>query len=169
MPRNPRSFRPAADQSLPNRLPPRPKLRLHVQADTTAKPAGVDRAQMLRWVRAALEQSAELTLRFVGISEGRRLNRQFRGKNYATNVLTFDYGAGLVDGMSLTADIVICTDVVAREARAQGKTLKDHLAHLVIHGTLHAQGWDHETEPQALAMETLEIELLKRFRIASPY
>jgi probable rRNA maturation factor len=97
------------------------------------------RATLRRWVQRALESEAEITLRFVGAAEGRRLNRQYRGRNYATNVLTFAYGGP----PRMQADIVLCLPVLRREARADGRTLRAHLAHLVIHGVLHAQGYAH--------------------------
>ncbi len=125
------------------------------------------RATLRRWVLLALGASnieAQLTLRFVGAAEGRRLNQGFRGRDYATNVLTFDYAR-----KPLFADIVLCMPVVAREAREQGKTLRAHLAHLVIHGVLHARGFDHERPRQAAAMESRERTLLAQLRIADPY
>lgn len=123
------------------------------------------RSTLRRWIRLALERDAVITLRFVGAREGRRLNREFRGRDHATNVLTFDYA----QRPAVSADIVICVPVVAREARAQGKRLRAHLAHLVIHGTLHAQGYDHQRPRDAAAMEAREVELLARLRIADPY
>lgn len=164
---SPKVARAPVRQSLTHAKPP--KLRLGLQFDDSPQTADLGRAQVRRWVTAALVQSAQLTVRFVGLAEAKRLNRRFRAKNYATNVLTFDYGQAADDAIAVAADIVICPAVVAREALAQGKRFKDHLAHLVIHGTLHAQGWDHDTEAEAQAMEALEIQLLKRFRIASPY
>lgn len=107
-----------------------------------------------------------MTVRIVGDAEARALNRQYRGKDYATNVLTFDYETEPV----VMADLVLCGPVVEREAREQGKSLRDHYAHLLVHGTLHAQGWDHETnERDALAMETLEILLLGALGLPNPY
>ncbi len=130
--------------------------------------AGVPtRATLRRWVMLALGKAdieAQLTLRFVGAAEGRRLNHGFRGRDYATNVLTFDYAR-----KPLMADIVLCMPVVAREAREQGKALRAHLAHLVIHGVLHARGFDHERPRQAAAMESRERALLAQLRIADPY
>ena len=123
-------------------------------------------ATVRRWLGFALDQPAQLAVRVVGEDEGRALNRQFRGKDYATNVLTFFYG----DEPRLAADIVLCGPVVRREAIEQGKPLKDHYAHLLVHGALHAQGWDHETgERDALEMEALEILLLGALRIPNPY
>ena len=123
-------------------------------------------AAVRRWVGFALDEPAQIAIRVVGEDEGRALNRQFRGKDYATNVLTFHYG----DEPQLAADIVLCGPVVRREAVEQGKPLKDHYAHLLVHGTLHAQGWDHEAgEHDALAMEALEILLLGALRIPNPY
>jgi probable rRNA maturation factor len=147
--------------------PARPRLALSVQHEPGAGDCPADRAQLRRWALAALERDAALTLRLVGAREGRALNAQFRGRDYATNVLTFAYeeqGDGPVQ-----ADIVICLPVLVREARAQRKPLREHLAHLVIHGVLHAQGMDHEDEDEARAMETRETALLGRFRIADPY
>ncbi len=123
------------------------------------------RRTLRRWIVSALQRDAELTLRFVGSREGRKLNHDFRGKDYATNVLTFDYTQRPV----IHADIVICMPVVRREARAQHKSLRAHLAHLVIHGCLHAQGFEHETDADAQKMERREIELLAAFRIGNPY
>ena len=123
-------------------------------------------ANVRRWVGTALQRAAEIAVRVVGEEEGRELNRQYRGKDYATNVLTFDYAREPM----VMADIVLCGPVVQREAVDQGKTLKEHYAHLLVHGTLHAQGWEHETnERDALAMEALEILLLGTLGFADPY
>ena len=128
--------------------------------------AVVTRARVRRWVGMALNAPAELTVRIVGEAEGRALNLQYRGKDYATNVLTFDYTRQPL----VAADLVLCGPVVAHEARAQGKTLEAHYAHLLVHGTLHAQGWDHETnERDALAMEALEVLLLGALGYPNPY
>ena len=125
----------------------------------------IDRARLRRWVRSALERDARLLVRFVDRAEGRALNRQFRGRNKPTNVLTFDYAhEPLVE-----ADIVICIPVVLAEADAAARNPADHLAHLVIHGVLHAQGYDHQDDVQAHAMESREVRLLRRFGIADPY
>jgi probable rRNA maturation factor len=115
-----------------------------------------------------------LTLRLVGEAEARALNAQFRGRDYATNVLTFAYDDDDDDDSIDTdapvqADIVICLAVLAREAREQRTSLRDHLAHLVVHGVLHAQGMDHENDDEAREMEARETEVLRRFRIADPY
>lgn len=118
-----------------------------------------------RWVGAALQRDAELTLRFVGAREGRRLNREFRRRDYATDVLTFDYAHRPV----ATADIVICVPVVRLAARDRGRTLRDHLAHLIVHGTLHAQGFTHELTTDARRMERLELQILAGLGIADPY
>ncbi len=123
------------------------------------------RDRLRRLALAALERDASLTVRFVGEAEGRELNRQYRGRDYATNVLTFPYDTP----GRLEADIVICVPVVRAEARAQRKRLDDHLAHLLVHGVLHAQGHDHEDEEQARRMEAAEVAILRRFRIADPY
>ena len=123
------------------------------------------RHKVVRWIRAALVSPAEITLRVVDEAEGRRLNREFRAQDHATNVLTFDYQREPV----VVADLVLCAPVVAREAREQGKTLQAHYAHLVVHGTLHAQGWDHQRAVQARAMELHETAVLAAMRFADPY
>ena len=119
-------------------------------------------------MRAALLAPAELTLRFVGTEEGRNLNLDYRGKDYATNVLTFAY-PGESDDEPTRADIVFCGEVLQREAGELGKTLAAHAAHLVIHGVLHAQGYDHEEEADADEMEALEVELLALLGLRNPY
>ncbi|HEX5486251.1 MAG TPA: rRNA maturation RNase YbeY [Limnobacter sp.] len=130
-------------------------------------------AQIRRWVRACFADSADITIRMVGETEGRQLNNDFRGKDYATNVLTFPMempSLGADSGLpTFMADIVLCTAVVEKEAKEQGKKPLDHFAHLVVHGCLHAQGYVHELESQASLMENKEIEILKRFRISNPY
>ena len=126
----------------------------------------VTRARAARWMGAALARDAEIAVRIVGAREARALNAEYRGKDYATNVLTFDYARAPV----VLADLVLCGPVVAREARAQGKTLEAHYAHLLVHGTLHAQGYDHEAgEGEALEMEALEILLLASLGFGNPY
>lgn len=128
--------------------------------------AALPRHKVARWIRHALETDAEITVRIVGAQEGQALNRDYRQRDYATNVLTFDYTQEPV----VTADLVLCAPVVEKEARENGKTLQDHYAHLLVHGTLHAQGWDHETgEADAEAMEARETEILLRLGVAAPY
>jgi probable rRNA maturation factor len=139
-------------------------LSLAIQTGERVGPWPVDRSQLRRWILAALDVDACLTLRLVGRVEGRALNLQWRGQDHATNVLTFAYG-----GHPLQADLVLCLPVLRDEARAQRKSLRDHLAHLVIHGTLHAQGHDHENDRDAAVMESLETLILRRFRIPDPY
>ena len=141
------------------------RLALHVQHDPDAGPLPVNRQQLRRWVQAALTHDAELVLRFVGRDESRALNHQYRGKDKPTNVLTFEYASQPV----VQADIVICLPVLVDEASGQHKSLRNHLAHLVIHGVLHAHGMDHLDDDQAAEMEGHEIALLRRFRIADPY
>ena len=123
-------------------------------------------ARVRKWIGAALAAPGEIAVRIVGADEGQALNRQYRGKDYPTNVLTFDYTRQPV----VSADLVLCAPVVEREAREQGKTLEAHYAHLLVHGTLHAQGYDHETgERDALEMEALEILLMGVLGYPNPY
>ncbi len=127
--------------------------------------AALPRHQVMRWIRHALADDGEFTVRIVDAEEGQRLNRDYRGKDYATNVLTFDYAQEPVQ-----ADLVLCAPVVAREAAEQGKTLQAHYAHLLVHGALHAQGWDHETSEQdAEEMEAYEVEILTGLGFPNPY
>jgi probable rRNA maturation factor len=127
------------------------------------------------WAQAALQGcAAEVTIRFVGEAEGRRLNRDYRGKDYATNVLTFVYAEGgpMPDeggGTPLAGDLVLSVPVVVREAVEQGKSLQAHYAHLIVHGMLHLQGYDHETEADAEVMEDLEAAILGALGYANPY
>jgi probable rRNA maturation factor len=121
-------------------------------------------ATLRKWARLALAREAAVTVRYVAEAEGRRLNREFRGKNYATNVLTFVY-----EERPLAGDIVICAPVVAREAREQGKEVAAHHAHLLIHGILHLQGFDHERGADAQRMERHERRLLARLGFDDPY
>jgi probable rRNA maturation factor len=123
-------------------------------------------ALIKKWVRASVDRPGNLTVRFVNRTEGQALNSQFRTKAYATNVLTFLYGTSHNE---LVADIVICMPVVTSEARDQGKAVKAHLAHLVVHGCLHAAGLDHMTQRDAKAMETREVVILKNLGFSDPY
>lgn len=147
-----------------------PPLELALQfgrfAGAARHQALLDKRSVARWISFALAAPAEISVRIVGEAEGRSLNAQYRRKDYATNVLTFDYEREPV----VMADLVLCGPVVEREAREQGKTLQAHYAHLLVHGTLHAQGWDHETgERDALEMEALEVLLLGALGFANPY
>ena len=141
-------------------------LSLAVQYASTAQPLPT-RAQIRRWILAALECSADITVRIVDAEEAHALNRDYRHKDYPTNVLTFEYGE-TVPGIR-GGDIVICAPVVEKEAAEQRKKTTDHYAHLTIHGALHLQGLDHEIEVDAVIMEAREVAILKRFRIANPY
>lgn len=133
-------------------------------------------ASFRRWAAAALAgriRDADLAIRIVGEDEGRALNRHYRGKDYATNVLSFpaELPEGLPEGvrLPLLGDLVICAPVVAREAADQGKGLNAHYAHLTVHGVLHLLGWDHENTPEAEAMEQLEREILAELGVDDPY
>ena len=138
------------------------KLTLSVQY---ADPRLVDtlpRHEIRRWVKAAQFAPAELVIRFVDDSEGRTLNRDYRGKDYATNVLTFAYDEAevVMDTDIVRADIVLCVDVLLSEAQQQAISVVQHAAHLIVHGVLHAQGYDHEADDEAAEMEALEDEIL---------
>ena len=134
--------------------------------DAARHRTALPRHKVTRWIRHALSEDAEITVRIVNAEEGQRLNREFRKKDYATNVLTFDYAQSPV----VIADLVLCAPVIAQEAKAQGKTLQQHYAHLLVHGTLHAQGWDHETSAaDADDMEDYEIAILKEMGFRNPY
>lgn len=164
---------------------PARSLLLSLQSGAGAHALPATRAQLRRWVLAALECDAELTLRFVGRTEAVALNRAFRSKAYAPDVLTFVYpgegspmaplgsaarfAASTAAPVRLHADIVLCMPVLRAQARASGIALEQRLAHLVIHGVLHAQGWDHETHDQAQVMQERETALLRRFRIPDPW
>ena len=172
----------------------RHRLSLSVQYPDPRLKTILTRQKLRRWVLAALQMPAEITLRFVDAEEGQALNRDYRGKDYATNVLTFPYDdmedfslsdIDLSDSdpapLELTfpavpageqtarADIVLCTDVLEREAGEQAKSLDAHAAHLVVHGTLHAQGYDHTNEDEAEAMEALETKILAKLGYPDPY
>ena len=147
-----------------------PALDLSLQFGTfggaAAHRAVLSTARVKKWVAMALAKPAEIAVRIVGAEEGQSLNRQYRGKDYATNVLTFDYTREPV----VSADLVLCAPVVEREAKEQGKTLEAHYAHLLVHGALHAQGYDHETsERDAAEMEALEVLLLGALGYPNPY
>ena len=141
-------------------------LQFGALGDAQLHRTALPRHKVTRWIRHALDADAEITVRIVDSEEGQAMNRDFRKKDYATNVLTFDY----TQAPLVTADLVLCAPVVAKEAKEQGKTLQAHYAHLIVHGTLHAQGWDHETSKEdALEMEAREVEILDRLGFANPY
>ena len=128
--------------------------------------AVLPRHKVTRWIRHPLATDAEITVRIVGAEEGQQLNREYRKKDYATNVLTFDYTQEPV----VTADLVLCAPVIEREAKEQNKSLEEHYAHMLVHGTLHAQGWDHETsEADAEEMEAYETDILQELGFEDPY
>jgi probable rRNA maturation factor len=141
-----------------------PRLELAVQYGVSS-PDVPSRAQFRRWVRKALDREARITIRVVGQAEGRALNRSFRGKDYATNVLTFIFR----ERAPFEGDLAICAPVVAREAREQSKSLVAHYAHLTVHGVLHLQGYDHDNDVDAAAMETLETEIVTGLGYPDPY
>jgi probable rRNA maturation factor len=135
-------------------------------SDAALHRAALPRAFVNRCIRSALAHDAEITVRIVDAEEGQALNSSYRKKNYATNVLTFDY----TQAPLVMADLVLCAPVVAAEAKEQGKTLQEHYAHLLIHGALHAQGYDHETsQADAIEMETLEMFIMASLGLPCPY
>ncbi len=156
---------------------PPPSLSLSLSVQYALAEPRLPRWRLRRWVErglrgAALEMAepppaAQLSLRLVGLAEGRRLNREFRQRDYATNVLTFEYGAD--PGGTVHGDIVMCVPVLVREAREQRKTLLAHAAHLTVHGTLHALGYDHLNARDARRMESLETGILAQMGLADPY
>lgn len=167
----------------------KPRLSMQIQLGDGVNTLPVGRQQLRRWAHAALQQDVALTLRFVSEPEGRALNLEFRDQDHATNVLTFQYPGDPVhenannvqdshefknDNTNVIrspaqADVLICLPVIQVEAAEQNKPVHHHLAHLVIHGTLHAQGWDHQNDIEAQAMEAMETQLLARFGIPDPY
>ena len=146
-----------------------PELTLSLQFSAVAKPekhrAALSRHMVKKWIRHALQTDAEITVRIVDAEEGQTLNREYRKKDYATNVLTFDYTQEPV----VSADLVLCAPVVAQEAKEQKKTLQAHYAHLIVHGALHAQGWDHELDEDAQVMELRETEIMAKLGFKNPY
>ncbi|MDD2872387.1 MAG: rRNA maturation RNase YbeY [Azoarcus sp.] len=159
---------------LPETVAP-PMLNLTVQKalEPSDRISAPKKHQIRRWAQAALQRDVEVTVRLVGEAEGRELNRNYRGKDYATNVLTFAYGEEpdmpLAEGAPLRGDLVLCMPVVVREAGEQGKSLDAHFAHLVVHGMLHLQGYDHEAEAEASVMEARERDILRTLGYADPY
>ena len=143
----------------------RPELTLSLQFADASHRAQLPRHKVARWIRAALAAPAEITVRVVDAEEGQALNRDFRAKDYATNVLTFDYSREPV----VSADLVLCAPVVAREAAEQAKSIEAHYAHLLVHGTLHAQGFDHERARDAKVMEARETQILAALGFEDPY
>jgi probable rRNA maturation factor len=143
----------------------KPALSLSLQFADPRHRALLPRHKVQRFIRAALELPGEIAVRIVDAEEGRALNREYRGKDYATNVLTFDYSHEPVVG----ADLVICAEVVEKEAAEMGIPLLDHYAHMLVHGTLHAQGYDHEQDDEAECMEARETEILAGLGLADPY
>lgn len=150
-----------------------PALRLYLDVQSASQVCGLPTAAQLRgWARAALTDlggTHELTLRLVDAAESAALNASYRRKSGPTNVLSFPFQAPPGTVSRLLGDLVICAPVVEREAQQQGKVLAAHWAHMVIHGILHLRGYDHETEPEALAMEALETAILARLGYADPY
>lgn len=139
-------------------------MQLAVQYATRARSVPSEK-DFGRWIRAALTKDARITVRLVSLAEGRSLNRVYRGRDYATNVLTFV----LDDGPPYDGDLALCAPVVAREARAQGVDLMAHYAHLTVHGVLHLQGYEHERGPDAVEMEKLETRILRRLGYPDPH
>lgn len=151
-------------------MPTDPRLVVDIQCATPAIEIALGKAVSFtlikKWVKASTRGGGLLTLRFVNITEGKKLNGEFRKKDYATNVLTFPYE---LSKSNVVADVIFCLPIVQREAKEQGKTLVAHLAHLIVHGCLHAQGYDHEVDKDAKKMEALEAKLLKKMGFPNPY
>jgi probable rRNA maturation factor len=143
----------------------RPELTLSLQFADARHRSVLPRHKVQRWLRAALKLPGEFTVRIVGDDEGQALNRDYRGKDYATNVLTFDYEHEPV----VVADLVLAAGVVEREAAELGLPVADHYAHLLVHGALHAQGHDHEDDDEAAEMEALESALMRGLGLHDPY
>ncbi|MFZ2297240.1 MAG: rRNA maturation RNase YbeY [Aquabacterium sp.] len=143
----------------------KPTLSLSLQFADKRHRDLLPRHKVARWLKAALETDAELTVRMVDAEEGQALNRDYRQKDYATNVLTFDYTQEPV----VMADLILCAPVIEREAQEQNKALVAHYAHMLVHGTLHAQGWDHLEDDEAQAMEQREREILAALGFDDPY
>lgn len=141
-----------------------PQLKLNLQIASTSAHLPT-KAQFMRWAKAALRVDTEVTIRVVDAEEGRQLNSAYRGKDYATNVLTFP----ITEAPHLLGDIIMCAPVVQAEAHAQNKPIEAHFAHLTVHGILHLHGYDHEKEAQAALMEGLEISILAKLRYPNPY
>lgn len=143
----------------------KPTLSLSLQFADKRHRDILPRHKVARWVKAALGADAEIAVRIVDTEEGLALNHGFRKKKYATNVLTFDYAHEPV----VVADLIVCAPVIEREAAEQGKTLEAHYAHMLVHGTLHAQGWDHLKKKEAEAMEAHERDILAALGFEDPY
>ncbi|WP_290871711.1 rRNA maturation RNase YbeY [Aquabacterium sp.] len=143
----------------------RPDLSLSLQFADKRHRDTLPRHRVIKWLRAALEADAELTVRLVDAEEGQALNRDYRQKDYATNVLTFDYAQEPV----VMADLILCAPVIEQEARDQGKTLEAHYAHMLVHGALHAQGYDHIEDDEAQCMEAREREIMAALGFEDPY
>ncbi len=143
----------------------KPTLSLSLQFADKRHRDQLPRHKVARWLKAALESDAELTVRIVDAEEGQALNRDYRQKDYATNVLTFDYTQEPV----VMADLILCAPVVEREAQEQNKDLVAHYAHMLVHGALHAQGWDHLEDDEAHAMEQREREIMAALGFDDPY
>ena len=143
----------------------KPTLSLSLQFADKRHRDLLPRHKVARWLKAALESDAELTVRMVDAEEGQALNRDYHQKDYATNVLTFDYTQEPV----VMADLILCAPVIEREAQEQNKELVAHYAHMLVHGALHAQGWDHLEDDEAQAMEQREREILAALGFDDPY
>ena len=141
------------------------ELSLSLQFADASHRAVLPRHKVARWLRAALDAPAQITVRIVDADEGRTLNRDYRGKDYATNVLTFDYE----HAPTVIADLILCAPVIAKEAREQRRELDAYYAHMLVHGALHAQGWDHDADDEAAEMEARETEVMLGLGFSDPY
>jgi probable rRNA maturation factor len=143
----------------------RPALQLSLQFADARHRGELPRHRVARWIRAALQAPGQITVRIVDADEGRALNRDYRARDYATNVLTFDYEHAPM----IVADLVLCAPVIEKEAREQRLPVDAYYAHMLVHGTLHAQGLDHENDADARVMEARESEIMRTLGFSDPY
>ncbi|MEI7531769.1 MAG: rRNA maturation RNase YbeY [Betaproteobacteria bacterium] len=147
------------------------KLEVQYGTDSLKKQwsARLTKPKLLKWIQAAVQKPTTITLRMVGLAESKKINFQFRAKDYPTNILTFDSSLNHDTSEIIETELLICLPIITKEAKEQGKDVLAHFIHILIHGLLHAQGFDHEDEEEAVAMEFLEISILQSLNISNPY